>query len=192
MTFRNFIYTFIPIFVAMDVGGLAPVYLSLTKGLSPQDRKRVNWQALSTALVISLIFIGVGRFIFDVLGITSADFEIAGGLLLLVLAIAEILQLGAHDPVPDAHVGPVPLGTPLIVGPAVLTSLIILIDQRGYAVTLLALLVNLAIVAVAFRQSQRLVQAIGEDGLRAASRVVGLFLAAIAVSMIRRGIQAVH
>ncbi len=188
----DFIYTFIPIFVAMDIGGLVPVYLSLTKGLSNEERRTVSWQALFTAFVISAAFIAVGRLIFRVLGITSADFEIAGGVLLLVLAIVEMLHLGAKETAPNLHVGPVPLGTPLIVGPAVLTSLIILIDLRGYPVTLLALVANLVIVGVAFRQSRRLVQLIGEDGLRAISQVVSLFLAAIAVSMIRRGFQGLH
>ena len=179
-------YAFIPIFVAMDIAGLVPFYLTLTKNLSEGERKKVSVQAISTAFLISLIFIAIGRWIFKLIGISIADFEIAGGILLMVLAIVEMLHLG-RDPVPGAHVGPVPLGTPMIVGPAVLTSLIILIPLYGYVAALSALLANLLIVSLAFSQSKLLVKWFREDGLRAMSQVISLFLAAIAVSMIHRG-----
>jgi len=191
MKFREFVYAFIPIFVAMDIGGLIPVFLTLTKNLSASEKRQVAIQALSTAFLISVIFVAVGRWIFRLIGISVSDFEIAGGILLLVLAIVEMLHLG-KDVVPDAHVGPVPLGTPLIVGPAVLTSLIILIPLFGYPLTLGALLINLILVGIAFGQSRRLVRWLHEDGLRAFSQVISLFLAAIAVSMIRRGFHSLH
>ncbi len=189
---RDFLYSFIPIFVAMDVSGLIPVYLSLTKGLSAEELRRVNLHAFITAILISVLFIAVGHWIFEVLGITVPDFEIAGGLLLLVLAMADLIGAGAKERLPDAQVGAVPIGTPLMVGPAVLTSLIILIPLRGYGLTLASLVLNLLIVALAFRWGRRLAQWIGENGLRAISKVISLFLAAIAVSMIRRGFQGLR
>jgi multiple antibiotic resistance protein len=188
---KDFLYTFIPIFVAMDIGGVVPAFLSLTKNLTDLERRRVSTQALFTAFAISVIFVAVGRWIFRLIGISVADFEIAGGAVLLVLAIVEMLRLG-KDVLPSTHVGPVPLGTPMIVGPAVLTSLIILIPLYGYVLSLGALCANLLLVGLAFRQSRRLVRWFGEDGLRATSQVISLFLAAIAVSMIRRGLQSLH
>lgn len=188
---KDFTYAFIPIFVAMDIGGLIPVFLSLTKNLSDVERRRVSVEALFTAFAISVFFVAVGRWIFRLIGISVSDFEIAGGVVLMVLAIVEMLRLG-KEILPSAHVGPVPLGTPMIVGPAVLTSLIILIPLYGYVLSLGALCANLILVGIAFRQSQRLVKWLGEDGLRATSQVISLFLAAIAVSMIRRGIQSLH
>ena len=191
-SWSDFGYTFIPIFVAMDIGGLVPVYLSLTKGLSDEEKRTVSLQALFTAFVISVLILLVGRLIFRVLGITEHDFEIAGGILLLVLAILEMLPIALHERPSNPHVGPVPLGTPLIAGPAVLTSMIILSGLRGSGMTLASLCANLVIVGLAFQQSKRLTQWIGEDGLRATSQVISLFLAAIAVSMIRRGFQGLH
>jgi multiple antibiotic resistance protein len=185
---RDFIYTFIPLFVAMDIGGLIPVYLALTRNLSVAEKHRVGVQALSTGFAISLAFIVAGRFIFSVLGISVADFEIAGGLVLLVLAVVDLVRSGGKEAAPGRNVGPVPLGTPLLVGPAVLTTLLILTSLRGYPMTLLALAVNFALALFAFQFSQRLVLWMGENGLRATSKVISLFLAAIAVSMIRRGI----
>jgi len=187
---KDFAYSFIPIFVAMDIGGLVPVYLTLTKDLTPQEKQDVRWQALATAFLISIAFILAGQFIFKVLGISAADFKIAGGILLLVFAVVEIVRGERTVSASGAHVGAVPLGTPLIVGPAVLTSLLILISLRGYGLTLMALMANLLLVGLAFKFSHRVVRLIGQDGLRATSQVIGLFLAAIAVSMIRRGLES--
>jgi multiple antibiotic resistance protein len=188
----TFLYVFIPIFVAMDPGGIIPVYLALTEGLTASKRKRVAWQALSTAFAISLVFIIAGRLIFEVLGITVADFQIAGGLLLLVLAIVELIREGTREAIAPQSPGPVPLGIPLIVGPAVLTSLLMLIPLYGYRMTVTALLLNLLIVAGAFRLATPIVSWVGKNGLRATSKVISLFLAAIAVSMIRRGIETLR
>jgi multiple antibiotic resistance protein len=188
---KDFIYAFIPIFVAMDIGGVVPAFLSLTKNLTDAEKQRVSTQALFTAFAISVLFVAIGRWIFRLIGISVSDFEIAGGVVLLVLAIVEMLRLG-KEVLPNAHVGPVPLGTPMIVGPAVLGSLIILIPLYGYVLSLGALCANLILVWIAFRQSRRLVTWLGEDGLRAISQVISLFLAAIAVSMIRRGIQSLR
>jgi multiple antibiotic resistance protein len=187
----DFFYTFIPIFVAMDVGGLVPIFLNLTKELTAEQRRLVSLQALFTAFLISVLFIAVGRLVFHVIGISVADFEIAGGLLLLVLAVIEMLQGENKRLTGGIHAGPVPLGTPLIAGPAVLTSLIILVSLRGYFVTFTALVANLVIVSIAFQQSRWIARVIGEHGLRASSQVISLFLAAIAVSMIRRGFEAI-
>jgi multiple antibiotic resistance protein len=192
MNITGFIYTFIPIFVAMDAGGLIPIYLTLTQALTPAQKKRVGRQALLTAFLISVVFVCAGQLIFRVLGISAADFMIGGGILLLVLAIIELVRSGQKATGAGLHVGPVPLGTPLIVGPAVLTSLLILVSLRGYSLTLAALLANLLIVSLAFRFGERLAKWIGQNGLRASSQVVSLFLAAIAVSMIRRGIQSLQ
>lgn len=188
MTGLDFFYSFIPIFVAMDIGGLIPVYLTLTKDLTAEQKQKVGLQALITAFLISIAFIVAGKFVFRILGITTGDFQIAGGVLLLVLAVVEMIRGEHQGLVAGANVGPVPLGTPLIVGPAVLTSLLLLISLRGYSVTMSALVANLFLVWLSFRYSHKLVKLIGPNGLRATSQVVSLLLAAIAVSMIRRGL----
>jgi multiple antibiotic resistance protein len=77
----------------------------------------------------------------------------------------------------------------LMVGPAVLTSLLILVPLRGYTAVLSALIVNLILAGTAFRGARWVTRAVGDLGLRVVSQVIGLFLAAIAVSMIRRGWQ---
>jgi len=83
--------------------------------------------------------------------------------------------------------GVVPLGIPLVVGPAVLTSIIVTVDTYGYIPTVTSLVVNLIIVWVVFLKSNFIYRLMGEGGSKAFAKVASLLLAAIAVMMVRRG-----
>ena len=115
--------------------------------------------------------------------------QMAGGLLLLVLAIHNLLHPELPLRQPGGHLGVVPLGTPLIVGPAVLTTLLTLVSSHGYALTLLAFGLNLVLVWVALRCASTVVRAISEAGTQAMAKVFGLLLAAIGVTLVRRGLE---
>jgi multiple antibiotic resistance protein len=185
----DFLHVFIPLFVAMDLFGLIPIFIGLTDGMTEDQRRRVAYTGVLTALVISIFFLAVGTWIFKVLGISLSDFQIAGGLLLLVFAVIEILNHSPRDSGPRLKVGPVPLGTPLIVGPAVLTSLLLLTPAYGYPLTLTALCLNLILVTLALTFTKHVKRIMGENGLQAISQVIHLFLAAIGVSLIRHGLR---
>lgn len=103
----------------------------------------------------------------------------AGVLLLLIIAIHSLLHPELPLRQPGGHLGVVPLGTPLIVGPAVLTTLLTLARSHGYTLTLLAFSLNLVLVWVALRWAFTIVQAIGEAGAQAMAKVFGWLLAAI-------------
>ena len=178
---------FIPIFVAIDPIGLVAVFMGLAGNASREERHRQGLIAIFTALCIAVGFIFLGKIIFVALGITVADFQVAGGLILLGLAGRELLNLGSTDRGPSADFGVVPLGMPLIAGPALLTALLILVDTVGLVFTLISLLINLALVAVAFWNADYVAHWMGRQGLRGVSKIVALLLAAIAVSLIRRG-----
>lgn len=182
-----FIHCFVPIFVAMDIAGLLATYLNLTRSMEAAAREKTVIEAVGTAFVISVAFVFIGQWMFELLRITVQDFQVAGGLLLLVLAIVDMLRLGELK-LTHAHIGPVPLGIPLMVGPAVLTSLLVLLPIHGYRLTLLGLGVNLLLALLALRFSRFFGRVIGEEGLRVLSQVISLFLAAIGVSLIRQGI----
>jgi multiple antibiotic resistance protein len=98
-----------------------------------------------------------------------------------------LLSLGPSGHGGSNEFGIVPLGMPLIAGPALLTALLVLVDTVGIVFTLVSLLVNLALVAVAFWNADRFARWMGMQGLRGVSKIVALLLAAIAVSLIRRG-----
>lgn len=180
----------IPLFVAMDPVGVVPLFLGISQGIAPERRRRIVNQATWTAAIVAIGFMFLGKLIFRALNITVADFQIAGGLILLGLASQDLLGGSASAPAMGADFGVVPLGLPIIVGPATLATLLILMDTVGIGFTLAGLLINLMLINLSFRNSDRLAKLIGTTGLRAISKITSLLLAAIAVAMIRRGWRA--
>jgi multiple antibiotic resistance protein len=184
---QKFFLAFIPLFVAIDPIGLVAIFMGLGTSASREDRKRQAYLGIFTALCVAIGFIFLGKIIFTALGITVADFQVAGGLILLVLAVRELVTFGPLDRGGGDEFGVVPLGMPLIAGPALLTALLILVDTVGLLFTLVSLLVNLALVAIAFCHADRFTRRMGKQGLRGVSKIIALLLAAIAVSLVRRG-----
>jgi multiple antibiotic resistance protein len=184
---HKFFVAFIPIFVAIDPIGLVAMFMGLAGNASREHRQREAFIGIFTALCVSVGFVFLGKIIFTALGITVADFQVAGGLILLGLAGRELLNIVPADREATNDFGVVPLGMPLIAGPALLTALLILVDTVGLVFTLFSLLVNLALVAVAFWNAGLVARWMGRQGLRGVSKIVALLLAAIAVSLIRRG-----
>ena len=187
---EKFFLAFIPIFVAIDPIGLVAVFMGLGTSASREHRKRQAFLGIFAALGVAIGFIFLGKIIFAALGITVADFQVAGGLILLGLAGRELLGVGAQDRAGSDEFGVVPLGMPLIAGPALLTALLILVDTVGLVSTLISLLVNLALVAITFCNADLFTRWMGRQGLRGVSKIIALLLAAIAISLIRRGWHA--
>ena len=185
----KFFLAFIPVFVAVDPIGLVAIFMGLGTNASREHRKGQAFLGILTGLCIAVGFIFLGKAIFAALGITVADFQVAGGLILLLLAIRELVDIGPHDRSASDEFGVVPLGMPLIAGPALLTSLLILVDTVGLVYTVVSLIVNLALVAIALCNADRFSRWMGKQGLRGVSKIIALLLAAIAISLIRRGWQ---
>ena len=113
---------------------------------------------------------------------------IAGGIILFCIAIIDILNPGKERRMPAKELGVVPLGTPLIVGPAVLTTSLMIISEYGLYATVISVFFNILLAGGVFLLSEVLIKGLGEAGTKALSKVMSLLLAAIAVMMIRRGI----
>ncbi len=189
--FHNFLMAFIPLFVAIDVLGVIPMFISLTQGMNTKARKRLIIEATMTAGAVALVFLVAGKLLFSFLGITENDFRIGGGIVLLVLSVNDLLFASDTRRDPGTSVGVVPIGIPLIMGPAALTAIIIVVDSYGYWMSILSLFINLLIVWLVFRHSDFLMRLVGVGGSRAFGKVASLFMAAIAVMMIRVGVQNV-
>jgi multiple antibiotic resistance protein len=188
---RDFGMTFVPLFVAMDAISAVPILLSITSDMNAGQRTGVIRYGMLTALVLGVVFTILGKAVFIFLGITVNDFLVAGGAILFLLAAKELVigrMFEAQAAMGDNSVGVVPLGTPLVVGPAVLTTLLILVDQYSIVMVLIAFIVNLLLAWLSFAGSNTLVRVLGRGGVLALSKVFALLLAAIAVSMIHRGI----
>ena len=185
---RHFLECFIPLFVTIDPVGLAAIFLALGRDVPVPKRRRIANQATWTGGIVALLFLFLGRSIFIAIGIGEGDFQIAGGLILFILASRELVQSVSLEKsnLPDDF-GVVPLGMPLIAGPATITTLLVISQSYGLVMTCLALAANLALVAIAFAQSEWLERKVGQTGLRAVSKIIALLLAAIAVHFVRRG-----
>lgn len=183
--------TFIPLFVAIDIFAVLPIFVSVTATMAKEKRKMVVQQSIVTALAVSLAFIAVGEVVFGILGITVNDFKIAGGLILLILAILELIRHSEEKRRSTEMMGIVPIGVPLIVGPAVLTTLIVLIGHYGVVPSVISLVLNLVIVWLSFIKSEAIINLFGRGGIIAISKIMALLLASIAVMMIRLGIEGI-
>lgn len=187
---KTFLLCFIPLFVAMDPIGIAPIFLSMTREFPRRDRNRIMRHSILTAVFISLAFLLAGRWIFQILGIRLADFQIAGGILLLVIAILDLVHSAKEERQLDKSIGVVPIGIPLMIGPAALTTLMMLDSQHPFPSVVSALLLNICIMVVVLFYANLAERVVGINGMRAFSKIISLFLAAIAVMFIRVGIQS--
>jgi multiple antibiotic resistance protein len=188
---EKFLQAFVSIFVAIDPIGLAAIFLAMGEGVPDATQKKIARQATFTGGGVALLFLFLGASLFAAVGITVRDFQIAGGLILFLIAARDLIQSAAEPPpklVDDF--GVVPLGMPLIAGPALITTLLLLAETTGVGlpITLGAFALNLLLVVLAFAYSHAIGKKIGRTGLRAISKIISMLLAAIAVSMIRRGV----
>ena len=192
---------FLPLFVAINIPGILPIYMGMTDSFTQQERRQLLVRALAAAAVLAVLMLFAGEIIFSSLGITLNDLRVGGGLILLIIAITDLAfgdfkkrrggrngdtieDLDAEDP--DLPV--VPLGIPLIIGPGAITTILLAEGEFGYGPTLASILINLSLVFAAFTFGPSILKLFGKDTSKAVAKVASLFLAAISVAMIHAGI----
>jgi multiple antibiotic resistance protein len=190
MTWGNFILTFVPLFIVVDALGTLPFVISLSEGMMKQQRLRMVHVAIITATVVGLVFLFFGQLILRAMNISVGSFAIAGGLILLVLSIKYMTTGQMVEATREEIVAVVPIGTPLTVGPATITTLLLLASQYPLEMVLISFALNMMIAWFIFLSSEQIVRVMGQGGLKAVSRVFSLLLAAIAVSMIINGLRS--
>ena len=180
--------------LVMDPIGNIPLFVMCLREVSPERRTRVIVRECAIAFLILLAFVFSGNFLLTLLGLSDASLNIAGGVILFLIAIRMIFR-GREAMFGDQMKGEpfiVPLAVPAIAGPAAIATLILLMSRaperqlEWIAALSVALLVTLALLVFAERISAR----IGERGVLALERLMGLILTAIAVQMLLRGIEA--
>lgn len=189
---NSLVLSFVPLFVAIDAVGNLPALIRLSEGMGRRERLHMVNVAVATAAAVGLVFLFLGRAILKLLAISVGHFSVAGGLLLLAFSIRDLVMGKMVDePSREEMVAVVPIGTPLTVGPATLTTLFLLSDQYRLPIVLLAFALNMVAAWLVFFQASVISSFLGRGGLRAVSKVASLFLAAIGVRMIFRGIELV-
>jgi multiple antibiotic resistance protein len=188
---KPYLLSFIPIFVAVDALGNIPLFASLVQGATKKQKHKIIIESVTTATAMAVLFMFGGKWVLNLIGITIPDFQIAGGALLFVIALKLLLPGSSKSVLSDGHdkdIGVFPLGTPLITGPAVLTTTLIMLDTYGVVATFISLVINMFIVWLALSKSDIIMSLMGTSGTRAFAKVMYILLAAIGVMMIRKGL----
>ncbi len=189
---KEFLLAFFPLLVAIDAIGTLPILLGILEPATRPQRLRTINIALLTALVLGLAFLFLGHALLRFLDIEVEHFAIAGGIVLLAIALGEMLGSGFLRQMPlDTHemMAIVPIGTPLTAGPGTLATLLLLGDLFSYAVVVPAFIANIAIAWLVFNFGSSIARFLGKGGLRATSKIAALLLAAIAVRLTVEGIK---
>jgi multiple antibiotic resistance protein len=186
---HNFVMTFVPLFIVIDAFGNLPFVITMGERTNRREQRKMVLFAIITATAVGLIFLFFGQFILKVMDISVGSFAIAGGIILLVLSIQYMTTGHMVTMVKEEMVAVVPIGTPLTVGPATITTLILLALQYPLYIVLISFALNMVITWMIFLLAQRIARFLGEGGIRATSRVFSLLLAAIGVSMVINGLN---
>ncbi len=188
---QSLLLTFVPLFIVIDAIGNLPFVIALTDDCDKEERRRIINLATATAAGVGLIFLFLGRFILDAMNISVGAFAISGGIILLIFAIRYMTTGHMVEVIKEEMVAVVPIGTPLTVGPATITTLLLLATQFPIYIVLIAFMLNIFIAWVTFVLSGFFIRVMGRGGLRAVSRVFSLLLAALAVNMVIRGLELI-
>ncbi len=185
---REFLLAFIPLFVALNAIGIVPIFLSYSQNIKRVELKHILYRATFVSFTVGIAFVLIGEYVLKFLGVNISDFKIAGGLLLLIFSIKEIFSEQAELKRVEGDFSVVPLAIPLLLGPAVLTTLLVFKGIYSIAIIALALFTNLIIGALILWYSDLIAKLMGKDGMKAAGKIATILLSAIAIMLIRKGI----
>ena len=195
---------FVTLFVVLDPPGMGPIFVAITRGEGRDYRRRMALRGSLVALIILLVFAFSGDFMLRGLGISIAAFRIAGGILLLLIAIdmlfaraTPLRRTTEAEEIEAEHkrdISVFPLAIPLIAGPGALTSIVLLMGRAGDSLllkgaVLAALLAVMAIMLIVLLAGDRMNRLLGETGINVVGRVLGIVLAALAVQYVIDGIK---
>jgi len=197
MNVSSFAEIFFPLLVVFDPVGTTAIFAAISAEAARQVKIKMVWQALATALILGLVFTIFGHILLKAIGVDVADLQIAGGIVLLWMSLQDIVRDKTEDALklPEMF-GVVPLGTPLIIGPGAITTLLMhsrldtpfWIGLPSLWPVLLALAANLAIMGLCLFSADWLMRKLGRSVAMAVSKVFMLILAAYSVMMIRYGV----
>lgn len=189
----------IALFIIVDPFGNIPIFVGLTENMTDDYRKKVYNTAIIVGLILLLVFSFTGTEILQLFGISLESFEVAGGILLLIISI-RILISGTREKVESPEsVGAVPIAMPLLVGPGAITTTIITlqtyqnIQPNGAAISIsiavLAAVIVLGLTWVILRYTNGLYKFLGKTGAMVIARVMALLISAIAIQYILDGVS---
>ena len=189
------------IFFLVDPFAAIPSFIAITVGVEPTRRRGMARKAAITCFIVLISFALAGQFIFNLFGIKLPAFEIAGGLILMLIGIdmmearrspTQESQAETEDAAAREDAGIVPLGIPMLAGPGAISSVMVLVGEAPNHWQMLAIIGSIAITAVAsyfvLSGADRIRVFLGETGIRILVRIMGLLLVALAMQFFVNGL----
>lgn len=179
------------LFIVLDSVGNIPLFYSITEKMSSEERAKAFTRSIIVASILLTIFAIAGYHIFSWYGSSFADFKIAGGILLLLIALGEILGRIEAEQLRSEEIAVVPMATPLLAGPGSIYTVIYLNSTYGLLPTLLSIAFNTGIAYAILLKSNLILEKAGRNTLLALARILAFLLAVFAVTMIRSGVEEI-
>ena len=182
----------VALFVIVDPLGPVPIFANLTKGMNPQEKMRIFRTAAIVGSVLLAVFALVGQELLGLFGITLPSFQIAGGLVLLLLSIEIIFRGERVDKLAVAsaeETAVFPIAFPLLVGPGAITLTMISLQSNGLVISLVAIVLVMFLSWIVLRLTDRIYKLLGRTGAAVIARLMALFIAAIAIQYVLTGLQ---
>jgi multiple antibiotic resistance protein len=177
------------LFIIVDPLGAIPIFIGLTEDMTVKQKRKVFNTAFIVGFILLLVFAFTGLEIFNIFGISIFSFEVAGGILLLIIAIRILISGTKPENVESPEsIGAVPIAIPLLVGPGAITTTIFNLQAYDVYITALSVLFVMAITWVILRFMIRIYRVLGKTGSLVIARVMALLIAAIAVQYILGGV----
>lgn len=180
----------VALFIITDVLGNLPFFIALTEGASAEERRKISLTAIATGLFMLAFFVFAGRLIFDLFSLTMEDIKIAGGALLFVIAL-EILFRSRVTVEHREDVGVVPLGSPLLVGPGAITTVLMMTRIYGIFAIVLGVFICFFAIWLVLNFAGIIYRFLGKNGSLIITKISAIIIAAVAVRFIRQGIEVV-
>jgi multiple antibiotic resistance protein len=186
----NLAKAILALFIIVDPFGNIPIFIGLTKKLDKDERRRVFRSATLTGFFLLIIFALTGQWILTYFNISIYSFMIAGGILLLVIAIKLLIEGEWHEPAGSLEsLSAVPIAVPLLVGPGAITTTIFSLQEFGITITVISVVIVFILVWVLLRLIDPVHKFLGKSGSAIIARIMALLIAAIAVQYIINGVS---
>jgi multiple antibiotic resistance protein len=186
----TFLQVFFAVFGVMDPVGNVPVFLSLTRTMTEEHKRKVALKAVLRAGTTLVVFVFTGSLILNLFQVSLESFRIAGGIIMVIIGLQILFGINIRkdpDESPD-DISIVPLATPLIAGPGMIATAVVLAKEYGYLVTLVCLGVNLLLELILFFRAGLILKMLGKEGTLVFAKIMGLILVTIGIEFIRTSI----
>ena len=185
----NLLKATISLFIVVDPFGNIPIFIGLTSNMDSGRRAKAFRMAVITGFILLMIFAIAGRWVLQIFNITLYSFRIAGGILLLFLALELLMKEKVYAKISPEESGAVPLGVPLLVGPGAITATIINLESVGFSATAISVAIVCIITWIVLKFIEPIHRLLGKVGSTVVSKVMAMLLAAIAIQFILEGVS---